>query len=146
MMLELREITKENWYKCTQLKITDEQRRYFPAPPVYWLAECRYMNDWHELAVYNDGNMIGFAVYGLDEDNNEYWICAIMIDKDHQGRGLGKAATRQIIEIVKSRHGRSKLYIGHRKENLAASSLYESLGFRDTGERYDGEIIRCKEV
>lgn len=146
LMVELRKITKENWYECTQLKITDEQKRYFPAPPVYWLAECRYMQDWYELAVYCDGRMIGFTVYGLDPDNDEYWICAIMIDQEHQGKGHGKAAIRQMIDLINSRHGRSKLYIGHRKENETAANLYESLGFIDTGERFNDEIIRRKDI
>ena len=58
-MLELRAINKDNWYECTQLTITDEQRQLFPFPPVFWLAECKYKPDWHELAIYNDSCVPG---------------------------------------------------------------------------------------
>ncbi len=143
-MIELKNITKENWFKCTQLQITGEQKKNFPAAPVYWLAECRYMSDWHEYAIYNDDELIGFTVYGFDPDVNEYEIYAVMIDKSHQGKGYGKTAMYRLIEKIKTKHNRSKLYICHREANIVAAKLYESLDFKDTGIRYNGEIIRCK--
>ena len=33
--------------------------------------------------------------------------------------------------------------VGHRPENLEAENFYTALGFKDTGERFKGEIVRC---
>lgn len=145
-MVELQEITKDTWYKCTQLEVSAKQKSYFPVPVVYWMAECRYMSQWHELAITCEDNIIGFTVYGLDPDNNEYWIIAFLIDKEYQGRGYGKEAVKALIALIKNRHNPSKVYIGHRPNNEIASNLYESLGFTDTGERHGGEIIRCLQI
>ena len=145
-MVKLHNITKDNWFECTQLEITDEQKKFFPAAPVYWLAECRYMNNWYEYAIYNDDKMIGFTVFGFDEDLNEYEICAFMIDKKYQGNGYGKDALNQLLDIIKTTHNRNKVYIFNYEGNFIASKFYESSGFFDTGERFNGKIIRCKDL
>ena len=85
-MIVLKKIDKINWFACTQLKITNRQKKLFPIPPVFWLAECRYIENRYELAIYNKNNLIGFSVYNLDHDNNEYWISAFLIDKKYQGK------------------------------------------------------------
>jgi diamine N-acetyltransferase len=110
------------------------------------MAECRYMPDWHEIAVYYDDLIAGFSVYCLDPDDNEYWISAFMIDEKYQHKGYGRAALKELILLIIKKRNRNKIYIGHRPENVIASHLYESSGFVDTGRRYGGEIIRCLEI
>lgn len=46
----LRPIDAGNWYACSQLEVTEEQKRVFPVPAVYWLAESAYCG-WTSLAV-----------------------------------------------------------------------------------------------
>ncbi|MET1172495.1 hypothetical protein [Paenibacillus amylolyticus] len=38
-MIYLKRVSVDNWYACTQLDVTEEQKKSFPAPVVYWIAE-----------------------------------------------------------------------------------------------------------
>jgi len=44
---------------------------------------------------------------------------------------------------MKEKIRRRQNQTGHRPDNAAAASLYEKMGFHDTGEMIGGEIIRC---
>lgn len=59
--------------------------------------------------------MIGFTLYGLDEDDQEYWIYRMMIDQKHQGKGYSVKALSLIIndikEIKKDQHQTITLYV-----------------------------------
>lgn len=85
------------------------------------------------MAIYDDEKLVGFCVYGLDDDDNQYWLMALMIDKDYQGLGYGKAAMRELIGHMKDVHGCTLIKLGHRPENKRAERLYESLGFQQVG-------------
>lgn len=87
--------------------------------------------------------MIGFLVYCLDPDDGNYWLTTFMIDEKHQGNGYAKQAISVFLTYMKEKYGADKIKLGHRPENAAAASLYEKMGFHDTGERIGGEIIRC---
>jgi diamine N-acetyltransferase len=137
----LRDVTKENWYQCTKLKVSEAQRALFPAPVVYWIAESKFEDSFRLLAIYHQETLVGFCVYGYDVADGEYWISALMIDEHHQGKGYGKAALRSIISLLTERHGCRSIKIGHRPHNTVAAKLYESLGFRVIGHT-EKEIIR----
>ncbi|MCL6602998.1 MAG: GNAT family N-acetyltransferase [Paenibacillus sp.] len=143
MVIELKPLSIENWYDCTQLKVKQEQNSVFPAPVVYWIAESKFVHDFELRAIYSGALLVGFIVYCTtpDEDGN-YWIPALMIDENHQGKGFGKKAMGKLIDLM-SQNGFKRLMIGHRPNNLIAGNLYESLGFQGASEEIiDGEIIR----
>ncbi|AIQ52665.1 spermidine acetyltransferase [Paenibacillus sp. FSL R7-0331] len=98
-------------------------------------------------AVYLEGALVGFLVFCMkpDQDGN-CWIPAVMIDEQHQGNGLGKAAMNALIQLMSSSNC-TRIMIGHRPDNLAAGRLYESLGFNKVSEEgIDGEIIRLLQI
>ena len=39
-------------------------------------------------AIYADDKMVGFTMFGLDEDDGKYYLGRLMIDEKHQGKGL----------------------------------------------------------
>jgi len=145
MNIILREVTRENWYECTKLKVSDAQRATFPAPVVYWIAESKFEDSFRLLAIYDGDRLVGFSVYGYDVADHHYWVCAFMIDEHYQRKGYGKAALRNIIDLLRDQHGCQSIKVGHRPDNTAAAKLYESLGFREIG-RTGKEIIRCLEM
>jgi Ser/Thr protein kinase RdoA (MazF antagonist)/ribosomal protein S18 acetylase RimI-like enzyme len=139
-LIELKKITDNNWYACTQLEVTDEQKAVFPVPVVYWLAESAYCG-MSPLSLYAEGVLVGFAVYAVDPDDGSYWIMAFMIDRKVQNRGFGRFGMEALIRYMEDEHNCERIVLGHRPENERASSLYASLGFIEV-DRNDREIIR----
>lgn len=66
----------------------------------------------------------------------------MMIDRCFQGRGYGRATVQAAVDWMQRRHGCKRIFLGHRPQNVAASNLYESLGFSECGQS-DTEVIRC---
>lgn len=139
--ISLRQVDQHNWYDCTQLEVSNEQKKVFPVPTVYWLAESAYCG-FTPLAVYASEQLVGLAVYAADPDDGSNWIMAYMIDQGFQNRGLGRVGMEKLIKHMTERHGCDRIVLGHRPENEAASHLYTSLGFREI-DNHANEIIRA---
>ena len=74
--------------------------------------------------------MVGFLMYGRDPEDGRYWIIRLMVDHNHQGKGYGRAALRQAIDLIRSKPDCSDdLSIGFKPDNKVAETLYTSLGF-----------------
>jgi diamine N-acetyltransferase len=56
--------------------------------------------------------------------------------------GYGKEALKEIIKHISDLHGSEEIMIGHKPDNIIAARLYETVGFDETGEIINGEIIR----
>ncbi|BBI31000.1 GNAT family N-acetyltransferase [Cohnella abietis] len=139
-LVELRSIDQNNWYACTLLEVTDEQKEVFPIPVVYWLAESAYCG-FTPLAIYAGEQLVGFAVYAIDPDDESHWIMAYMIDHKFQHRGLGWAGMEELVRTIKEKYDCDKIVLGHRPENERASRLYDSLGFEEVSQN-EREVIR----
>ncbi|MDQ0273940.1 L-amino acid N-acyltransferase YncA [Cytobacillus purgationiresistens] len=70
----------------------------------------------------------------LLEELNGYWVHTIMVDKEFQGKGIGKIATKSMISEIAKLPNVKKI-VGYHPENLGAK-LYSSLGFIDNGDRF----------
>lgn len=138
--VKLAPIDHNNWYACSLLEVTDEQKIVFPVPAVYWLAESAYCG-FTPLAIYAGEQLIGFTVYAVDPDDEVYWIMAYMIDRRYQNKRFGKAGMIELIQHMREKHGCSSIVLGHRHENERAARLYASLGFHIVDQN-EQEIIR----
>ncbi|APO45348.1 spermidine acetyltransferase [Paenibacillus xylanexedens] len=148
-MIHLKRVSVDNWYACTQLNVTEEQKKSFPAPVVYWIAESKVVEDFQPMTIYFDSDLVGFAVYSDKPDHEDnYWLLALMVDTKYQGRGYGREALRKLIDLMKELFNCKSIMIGHRPENRIAGNLYESLSFQRVSEGLiDGEVVRlltCK--
>lgn len=145
MEISLKPVSSDNWYDCTKLDVTEDQKKVFPAPIVYWIAESKYVTEFQPLAIYYHTEIIGFIVYCNTPDNNgNYWVLALMIDEEYQGKGYGKEALKQLIDLMRGTLNCQRMMIGHRPENIVAGNLYESLGFEKvSNELIDGEVVRA---
>ncbi|MGO4184246.1 GNAT family N-acetyltransferase [Paenibacillus sp. TAF43_2] len=146
-MISLRKITLENRREIFKLKVSDDQSP-FVASNLSSIASCYVLstNEGSPLpfAIYADENMVGFVmiVYGVTGyevpkiANNNYCILRFMISEQYQKRGYGREAMKKIIEYIYT------FPVGHAEycwipyvtDNVVAKRLYESIGFRDTGE------------
>lgn len=93
------------------------------------------------LIIRAGGEPVGFAMYAIDEDDGNYWIYRLMIDARSQGKGYGRAALIQIVEMLSTLPGCSCVVLGVKPENASARRLYEHVGFRATGDIIDGEVV-----
>ena len=137
----LEPITAATRARCAAVAVFDDQRR-FVAPVADYLALCDGEDAWTPLAVCCGGAIVGFAMWGFDAGEGSHWIGGVVIDRAHQGRGVGRAAMRRLIGRLSATPGCCQIALSVHPENRAARRLYRSLGFAETGERTDdGEIV-----
>jgi diamine N-acetyltransferase len=140
MDITFRPVARENFSALTELSVTPEQTE-FVAPNLYSLAEAYVEPTWTPLAIYAGDQLVGFAMFGRDDETGRWWIMRYVIDAEHQGRGFGTTALPGLIELIVERHGCSELFLGYEPNNDVASRLYARLGFAPTGEMIGGEIV-----
>jgi len=146
-MLRLVEIDRYNFHSVMDLNVSAEQRD-FVASNQYSLAQAFVQPECVPLALYAENKPIGFAMYGLDEDDHQYWIYRLMIDGRYQGVGYGREAMRLLIDCIRglSDEEHKRIYISFEPENEIAKSLYESLGFLPDGRVLYGEVVYVLEL
>lgn len=140
MNITLRTIVRDNLEACILLQPAPEQQK-FVAPNVESLAQAYVEPTLNPYAIYADEEMVGFVMYGLDWDDNNYWVYRLMIAPAHQGKGYAKAAMREVIDRLAATPDCTKAIIGFHPDNLAAAKLYASLGFEDGGKASWGEQL-----
>jgi diamine N-acetyltransferase len=140
MDITFRQVTRENFAAVTELTVAPGQAE-FVASNLYSLAEAYVESTWTPLAIYAGDQLVGFAMFGRDDETGRWWIMRYMIDADYQGRGYGTAALPGLIDLIVERHGCSELFLGYEPSNEVASRLYARMGFAPTGEMTGGEIV-----
>jgi diamine N-acetyltransferase len=87
--------------------------------------------------------MVGFLMYRpADFGLGKVWaIYRLMVGKDYQGKGYGRAGMVCLLEYLRAIPGYNAVLISFVPDNDAAQKLYASLGFEDTGEIEDGEMV-----
>jgi len=165
-MIELRPISifDEQMPECVALRVLPEQEN-FVASNAISLAEAYDVNKVRELtgdgdiavpyAVYENGKMVGFAMYGFfprggDDDeesytDNEpcYYVWRLLVDKNHQGRGIGREMLRQIMDEIKTKpHGEAEYcYSSYNPDNIASKTTFKSYGYEEDGRVFGGEVV-----
>ena len=132
--IELRPITRDSFYNVVRLTVHDEQRM-FVAPNAFSIAEAQFYDTWEPLSIYHEDELVGFVMWGTDDRETppDFWIIRLMIDKDHQGNGYGKAAMQSVMAHILQNHSPAALYVSFEPHNEVARTLYSSLDFTDTG-------------
>ena len=132
-MITLREITRDNYVTCLNLKVSKEQES-FVAPNTWSLAQSKYETECIPLAIYKDDEMVGFLLYCIADFDNNYWIYRLMIDEKYQRKGYAYQAMLKLLEIITADKNHNKIYIDHHPDNIEANKLYSKLGFKKTDE------------
>ena len=132
-MVELREITKENYEEILSLQVSKEQRGFVPTVTEALAQAWVYRGTAYPFAVYDDGKPVGFIMLGYYEEKKQYTVWKFLIDEKHQRKGYGKAALRAAIEWLQQTFRVTEVFLGCAHENHVAEKLYASLGFMRTG-------------
>lgn len=138
-MIHLKEITPENWR--IPLRVSPQQENYV-ANSMALLARAYAYRHLGSVAyvIYEDELPVGMTLYYDCPPLNVYDFSQFFIDERYQGKGYGKKAAQLIIERMKQEGRFEKIVLCYVEGNEAARVLFESLGFKHTGD-VDGDEI-----
>lgn len=129
----LKPIDKNNWEEAIRLSVKEEQQTFI-ASNLYSIAEVQFLDHFYAKGIYLDNEMTGFTMFGIDPDDNNYWIYRLMIDEKFQGRGIGEQVIYLVIEEIRRNNDANITFImiGYDPENLTAKFVYQKAGFIET--------------
>ena len=141
--LKLRKIDESNFIECFNLSLGEGQDR-FVSHPIRSLAQAYvYYNQCTPFGIYRNDTIVGYVMVIYDYDEETYNIWHMMIDEKYQGKGYGSIAIKLCIDYIKSKpFGSSNdVILTCNIDNSIAIHIYEKIGFKDTGERDDNELV-----
>ncbi len=139
-MITLREVNKDNFFEVIRLKVKENQKD-FVATNIFSIAQSKVQPECIPYAIYNDEIAVGFLMYCIDVDDNNYWIYRLMIDEKYQGRGFGYKAMEIIMNKIKEDKNHNVIFISFEPENHGARLLYEKLGFVSDNRIIEDEVV-----
>lgn len=107
----------------------------------YYVALATYEQIWTPVAFLAGSDVVGFAQWALDPADGTYCIGGVVIDAPRQGQGLGRRAMSSLIGWLRRRPDCGPIALSVHADNQRAHTLYTSLGFLDTGEELEGELV-----
>lgn len=131
MFTGIRAITGSNKKEVLALKIA-EQQQGFIEPVSHCLADAEKDTRYVPVALYENGEMIGFSMYGKFDE--QIWLDRYLIDERFQGKGLGRYFFRALVEHLLERYPNQPIYLSVFEENKVAIQLYQKFGFSFTEE------------
>jgi diamine N-acetyltransferase len=148
MSLELRPVTVENWNSLIKLKVREDQKN-FVAPNLYSIAEAQFgfedEGHWNlfPFGLYVEDEPVGFAMTGLNYGHSHFQglILRLMVDEKFQRKGYGRAAMDSMLANFRADECVNVVCITYEPENNPARELYASLGFEETGEYIENEVV-----
>jgi len=156
--MRLVNVTKENWegviFLSTNETITVKGSgepyeakgmpslcEEFVASNALSIVQSVYEDGWNIKAIEHDGELIGFTMYGWNEDEEFYELCRIMIRREEQNKGYGTQAICLILEEMKACFGCKEVYLSTDPENAVGKHVYEKVGFRSEHRMIDDEEL-----
>lgn len=141
--LVLKKIKEDNFIECFNLKLKEGQDK-FVSHPIRSLAQAYvYYNQCTPFAIYKYSTMVGYVMVIYDYDEETYNIWHMMIDEKYQGKGYGTTAVELCIDYIKTKpFGKSNdIILSCNINNSHAIHIYQKLGFKDTGELDEDELV-----
>lgn len=158
--ISLKKVVYDNVWKIIKLSVNEDQKE-FVASNTESILEAYVTVQEGGIALpfglYCKEKLIGFVMIGYgttgDEDeplvaSDAYCIWRLMIDKEYQKQGLGKASMEAVLHYIATNPcGPAKYcWLSYEKENVKARNLYASFGFKESGEVCGEEIVAVKEL
>ncbi len=141
----LREITAETVIAVVRLSVAENQKG-FVAPNAVSLAQAHFAPEAWYRAIYFEEEPAGFVMLADESlkrpppERPSVGVWRLMVDSRFQGRGIGRAAMRQVIEHVRGKRLFTTLQVSYVPGVGCPEAFYLSLGFRHTGQM-DGEEV-----
>jgi len=143
-MATLRPLTDANRAALTALRVAPHQQRFVSSVSDS-LAEAAEHPAAKPLCfgVYEADAPVGFVMLADDVDEPDYiprYLWKLLIDQQHQGRGLGTAALELVVAFFRSRPGGAVVTTRCHQGEGSPITFYERFGFVRTGDVSDGEV------
>jgi diamine N-acetyltransferase len=145
-MVSLAPATAENWEDIARVRPAEGQGRWV-ADVASYLCLSAYEGFWRSSAVLEGDDTVGHVMWAVDPEDDSHWFGGLVIDREHQGRGLGSATVAALLTLWEegepalsgTPYTQAALSVG--RDNTAGLALYRSLGFAATGEMSDDELV-----
>ena len=156
--MRLVDITKENWLDVILLSTNETitvkgsgepyEAKGMPslceeyvASNALSIVQSVYEDGWIIKAIEHDGALIGFTMFGWNEEEGFYELCRIMIDRTMQNKGYGTQAIQLILDEMKARFGCREVYLSTDPKNARGRHVYEKVGFHSEHRMLDDEEL-----
>lgn len=126
---------------CLLSELMEYPQTTFVAPNSYSLAQALFSKTAWYRAIYAGKAPVGFVMLDDNTQKPEYSLWRFMIAPPFQRRGYGRQAIEQVVDYVKTRPGAKELLLGYIDHEQGPAEFYRGLGFQETGEVDDGEVI-----
>lgn len=133
--------TSVNWRNDPSIWIHTEfsaTRKITIEDELNWIKKVVADKSCRRFAILADSHYIG-NTYLTDIDGGEADFHIFIGDKSYWGKGVAKKVSKLVIDFAKNELGLDRINLGVKSENAAALSIYNSLGFRESGIR-DGFV------
>jgi diamine N-acetyltransferase len=128
MAITLAEVTYDIVEQVVALKVREDQKDLV-RDPRQSLNIAASEQDLRALAIYADEVLVGFCMYGTDEEDGRISVQSLMIDAAFQGKGYSSLALQALIERVREERNPAALYADILKDNGAAERIFSKSGF-----------------
>ncbi len=144
--LALEPISKLNWRKTLGVRVHSTQLKFVAdyEPVALVILSKSYVRagnvDWYPFAITLNGAIVG--VVGLTRNGSTCKIFHLVVDREQQGRGLGKKSVALIVDHVRKNWLTVQtITLTVHPQNVVAKHVYATCGFAITGEFEDSEPV-----
>lgn len=140
-MISLERVNEQNYQHVFALELADNQKCFVSSNMKSLAQAWIYYDRARPYAIRNDNDIIGFIMFDYKPSEKKAEIWRFMIGKDFQGKGYGTEALSSAIRLLANENLFSTIQINYVKGNFPAKHLYEKLGFQETDEMEENEIV-----
>ncbi len=144
--VSLREVTRDNLREVLSLKVAPDQEK-FVANNAVSIAQAHFYPEtaWFR-AIYADETPVGFMMLSDDASKPEYFLWRLMLDARYQKFGFAARAMHLLFDYVRTRPNAREIFTSCVPGEGSPHGFYEKLGFADTGDLDDGEIVMRRDL
>ncbi|MCL1801063.1 MAG: GNAT family N-acetyltransferase [Promicromonosporaceae bacterium] len=146
-MIELREITLDNYEPVLALDVAPTQRGFISSTAESlaeaYAAVASGGTPRLPRAIYDDEELVGFVMIQYVPANPAsvnpqpfYLILRYMIDGRFQRKGIGTRAMSAVLDLIREKPlgEADQVYLSYARGNHVAQKMYRKLGFVETGQ------------
>lgn len=141
--VSLERITQDNFRNCIRLQ-TAEDQQLFVANNANTIAWAYVDQNFTPFAICDGETVVGLLAIEDVPDNepdDRYWVPRFMIGAEYQGKGYGRAAMGAAIAMLAAKPGCERIRLSVWPENRGAMEFYRKIGFIQTDEWLEDEIV-----
>lgn len=127
------------WYAVVECRLAPGQEEY--VNPAGFSIGRAYLNPDQNIPciILKEQTPIGYIVLRQWDGSANSW--SYYLDRQYQGQGYGKAAAGLAVKILKAADPAVPIKLSAEQENKKAHRLYQSIGFRLSGERDGDDLV-----